>query len=449
VKRLLPRSLIGQMALLLGVALLVAQLANFALILNERQKLSLAQNQGPAITRFTAVAADLEQAAPEFRTAVLEDASRRGAQFRLEAQSGVAAEAEREPGVESRLAEALAESGVKAAATQAAFGSAVRRDRGGGGPARTLLLSAKLAGGSWLNARLFTPRSDPWLAARLAAATLLLYQIVLGATLALVARLARPLRDLTRAAESFGGREPPPDVAERGPGDIRRAVEAFNAMNRRVVSLLDEKDHMLGAIGHDLRTPLASLRIRAEGVEPESERERIVAKIDEMAATLEDILVLARTGRAREEKRPVDLEALADAVVEDYRALGRDVALDPSEREVAAVQPNLIRRAIRNLIDNGLAYGGGSVRLTVRREGGRLRIEVRDRGPGLSPEMLARAGEAFYRGEESRSRRTGGTGLGLAIARAVAESHGGRLGLANAEGGGLVATIEIAAGEAG
>jgi signal transduction histidine kinase len=435
VSRLLPRSLIGQMALLLGIALLVAQLVNFALILNERQKLSLAQNQGPAITRFVAVAADLQQAPPEFRSAVIEDASRRGAQFRLEARSEVGV-GERETGLESRLAEALAASGVNAEATQAAFGSAIRRERGGGEPARTLLLSAKLSGGEWLNARLFTPRGDPWLAGRLAAATLLLYLIVLGATLALVARLARPLRDLTRAAESFGGREAAPAVAERGPGDLRRAIEAFNAMNRRVVSLLDEKDHMLGAIGHDLRTPLASLRIRAEAVEPEEERERIVAKIDEMAATLEDILVLARTGRAREEKRPVDLEALADALVEDYLALGRDIAFEPSGRQVAPVQPNLIRRAIRNLIDNAIAHGGGSVRVAVRR------------GPGLSSELMARAGEAFYRGEESRSRRTGGAGLGLAIARAVAESHGGRLSLANAEGGGLVAAIEIPAGEA-
>jgi signal transduction histidine kinase len=445
VSRLLPRSLIGQMALLLGLALLIAQSINFALILNERQKLSLAQNQGPAITRFVAVAADLQQAAPEFRSAVIEDSSRRGAQFRLEARSGIAAEAEREPGLESRLAEALAAAGVKAEAAQAAFGSAARRDRVE--PARTLLLSARLAGGSWLNARLFTPRPDPWLAGRLAAATLLLYLIVLGATLLLVARLARPLRDLTRAAESFGGREPAPDVAARGPGDIRRAVEAFNAMNRRVVSLLDEKDRMLGAIGHDLRTPLASLRIRAESVEPAEERERMVAKIDEMAAALEDILILARTGRAREEKRPVDLSALADALVEDYRSLGRDVALEPSARQVAPVQPNLIRRAIRNLVDNGLAYGGGPVRLAVRREGERLLIEVRDRGPGLSPEMLARAGEAFTRGEESRSRQTGGAGLGLAIAKAVAESHGGRLSLANAKGGGLAASIELPVGE--
>ncbi|MEA3009593.1 MAG: two-component system, OmpR family, response regulator [Sphingomonadales bacterium] len=436
-----PRSLVGQMALLLGLALLVAQLINFALILNERQKLSLAQNQGPAITRFAAVAADLQQAPPDLRFAVIEDASRRGAQFRIEARP--ATTDPREAGIEAGLAQALSEAGIRSPETRAAFGSAVRRN--GGGPAQTLLLSARLPAGDWLNARLFTPRPDPWLAGRLAVATLFLYLIVLSASLLLVARLARPLRDLTGAAEGFGGREPAPAVAERGPLDLRRAIHAFNAMNRRVVSLLDEKDRMLGAIGHDLRTPLASLRIRVESVEPADERERLVAKIDEMAATLEDILVLARTGRAREEKRSVDIPALVDALVEDYRALGRDVELVPGGRHVAAVQPNLLRRAIRNLVDNGLAHGGGSVRIAVHAAGARVAIEVRDSGAGLSEAMLARAGEAFYRGEESRSRETGGAGIGLAIVRAVAENHGGELRLANLPDGGLAATLELPA----
>jgi signal transduction histidine kinase len=448
VTRLLPRSLIGQMALLLSLALLVAQAVNFALILNERQKLSLAQNQGPAITRFASVAADYRQAAPEFRPAVLEDATRRGARFERSAQSLVPEAGPRETGLETRLRDALASADVEAPEVRVAFGSAVRRERSGSGgePAQTLLLSAKLAGGEWLNARLFTPRADPWLASRLAAATLLLYLIVLGATLFLAARLVRPLRDLTGAAEGFGGREAPPAVAARGPADLRRAIEAFNAMNRRLVSLLDEKDRMLGAIGHDLRTPLASLRIRAEGVEPAEDREPIVAKIDEMAAMLEDILVLARSGRAREEERPIDVSALADAVVEEYRALGRDVTIEDSPRQVATVQPNLLRRALRNLVDNGLAYGRGPVRVSVAREEGRVVLEVRDHGPGLPADVLERGGEAFFRGENSRSRQTGGTGLGLAIARAAAESHGGELILSNAPDGGLAARIVLPAG---
>jgi signal transduction histidine kinase len=433
------------MALLIGAALLVAQLVNFTLILSERQKLSLAQNQGPAITRFVSTAADLANAAPEFRQPLLEDASRRGAQFALASQSNLPADAARDADVEDRVRQSLTQNNLPASEVRAAFSAFPRTERSGRGERRgdvqLLLVSAHLADG-WLNARLVTPRPDPWLAARLGSATLLLYLIVLGATLVLAGRIARPLRALTEAAERFGGREAAPEVAPRGPVDLRRAIEAFNAMNRRVVSLLDEKDRMLGAIGHDLRTPLASLRIRAETALDDEDRNRMVATIEEMTATLEDILVLARTGRAREEARKVDVTALVDAVAEEFRELGRDVEMVSSERSVAHVQPALLRRAVRNLVDNAVKYGG-SARVAVRGEDGRVLIEVTDRGPGLPSDQLTRAAEPFYRGEASRNRETGGTGLGLAIAAAVAESHAGALRLANRPEGGLVATLEI------
>jgi signal transduction histidine kinase len=425
------------MALLIGAALFVAQLANFALVLNERQKLSLAQNQGPAVSRYAGTAADLLQAPKEFRSAVLEDASRRGARFRVEPASAVTADGVREPGVEARLADSLASAGVRAAEVRAAFGPP--RGRGG----RSLLLSAHLTPSEWLNASLATPAPDPWLAFRLGAATLFLYLIVLGATLFLAARIARPLRDLARGAESFGGRELPPVVEPRGPGDLKRAIEAFNAMNARVSALLDEKDRMLGAIGHDLRTPLASLRLRAEAIEEGETRDRIVVITEEMAAMLEDILVLARSGRLREPPRRVDVAALAETVADEFTELGAIVAFASEGRAVTSVRSDLLRRAIRNLVDNAVKYGGSAKVRVEAGEGDTIRIEVADRGPGLPPDQLVRAAEPFYRAEESRSRSTGGAGLGLAIAHAVAESHGGTLTLANRDGGGLLAILTL------
>jgi signal transduction histidine kinase len=223
---------------------------------------------------------------------------------------------------------------------------------------------------------------------------------------------------------------------------VRRAVEAFNAMNRRTLALLDEKDRMLGAIGHDLRTPLASLRIRAENMGPDEERERLVSTVEEMAATLEDMLTLARTGRAREPVRPVDLAALADALVEEYRELGAAAAFIASERAVLAVQPNLFRRALRNLIDNALAYGGGATVAVEEREE-EIELRVEDEGPGIPAERLDEVLEPFRRLEQSRNRASGGAGLGLAIADAVARSHGGRLALANRPEGGLRASLTL------
>jgi signal transduction histidine kinase len=275
---------------------------------------------------------------------------------------------------------------------------------------------------------------------RLGAATLLLYLIVLGASLWLTLRIARPLRDLTRAAERFQGRADPIVVEPSGPDDLRLAIEAFNAMNRRVVMLIDEKDHMLGAIGHDLRTPLASLRIRIESMEPEDERDAAIAKIGEMTAMLEDILVLARSGRAREELRRVEVSALVEAVTEDYVELGKPVTFEPSERHVLEVQPNLLRRALRNLIDNAVGYGG-SARVAVVAVDGGVEIRVADAGPGIAVADLEQVLQPFHRLEASRNRDTGGTGLGLAIAQSIAESHGGRLRLSQGEPHGLIAAV--------
>ena len=237
---------------------------------------------------------------------------------------------------------------------------------------RALILSVQLADGNWFNGRLAVPRPDPWIALRLAASTLLLYFFLLAAMIWIAARLARPLRNLTAAADRFQGRGEAPQVEPTGPADLKRAILAFNAMSARVSAMLDEKDRMLGAIGHDMRTPLASLRIRAESVEPEDERQRMIATIEEMTAMLDDTLALARTGRAGEKVRQVDLNALADAVVEEFRALGHDVEMMEGARQTAPVQPNLLRRALRNLIDNGVKYGG-AVKVAVLAAGERRR----------------------------------------------------------------------------
>nr|WP_314447334.1 ATP-binding protein [uncultured Sphingomonas sp.] len=431
------------MLLLIGLALLLAQAVNFAFVLNEQQKLSLAQNEGPAISRF------VQAAVHASGTGLVPPRAGRGANFTFADEAltdrvGL----ERSPEVEGRVATALADAGISASQVRAAKTIDVGRFAPGGrdrrlhqrrGERQVLLLAAKLPSGVWLNGRLDAPRSDPWLIARLLAATLVLYALVLAATWWIARRIVRPVRDLTVAAESFHGRSEPVNVEPRGPADIRRAVEAFNAMNTRLSSLLNEKDRMLGAIGHDLRTPLASIRIRAENMEPASERDRLISTVEETAAMLEDILVLARTGRNREESRAMNVTALIDAIVEDYRERGCDVSFEAGAAHVADIQPNLLRRAVRNLIDNALRYGR---RARVRVVNGPA-IEIDDDGPGIAEAELADVMEPFKRLERSRSRETGGAGLGLAIAKAVAEAHGGTLRLSNRASEGLTASLSL------
>ena len=447
-RRLLPRSLLGQMVLLMGTALLIAQLVNLSLLLNREQRLALAQSEGPAVARFVQTASLVTALGGD---ALPDPPRRRGWRpraFTLARTSIVGPTSDRDARLERKLASALRDANVpaldvRAGRNNAAASSGLAQRRFDRGPPRQLiLLSAQLTDGQWLNARLFAPRQDPWLIYRLIGATLLLYLLVLGAIFWIARRIARPLHDLTRAAEGFAGRGEAPSVDPSGPADLRQAIEAFNAMNRRVVALLDEKDRMLGAIGHDLRTPLASMRIRAEGLEPEAEREALVRTIEEMTETLEDILVLARTGRSREKARLMDVAALVDSTIEDFRALDRPVTFEESRRVPLEVHPNLLRRAIRNLVDNAVKYGGVA-RVRVVAEGQGAAIEVDDDGPGISDDRLEQVMQPFERLEASRSRDTGGVGLGLAIASAVAQAHGGSLTLINRPEGGLRARLVI------
>jgi signal transduction histidine kinase len=213
-------------------------------------------------------------------------------------------------------------------------------------------------------------------------------------------------------------------------------------MRSRIFAMLDEKDRMLGAIGHDLRTPLASLRVRTESVEDDGERARMSETITEMNRMLEDILSLARAGRSSEAQQKVDLSALADAVVEDFLELGSPVDMADSERAVGNVRPQQIRRALRNLIENAIVYGERA-HVSVEREEGAIRLIVADDGPGIAEDRMDEMMMPFTRLEGSRNRETGGAGLGLALVRAIMAEHGGALKLANRAEGGLEASLVL------
>jgi len=179
-------------------------------------------------------------------------------------------------------------------------------------------------------------------------------------------------------------------------------------------------------------------------MEPEAERQKAVRTIEEASELLEDILELSRQGKSREPERTVDVSMIVEDIAEDYSETGAPVVADETERAVAVVRPVLLRRALRNLIDNAVTYGGNA-RLTVEAAEGRIMIHVDDDGPGMSAEALASATDPFYRGEASRNRETGGAGLGLTLAEAIARAHGGALVLENRPGKGFRATIDLPA----
>lgn len=303
----------------------------------------------------------------------------------------------------------------------------------------------------WLVARVLVPTGERAFFATFFAQTLLLYLVLMGAIALILRRITRPLAAMTGRLERFAQtRSPDGQMEPQGPDDVRRLIVAHNAMESRIAALLDEKDVMLGAIGHDLKTPLAALRVRIESVEDDTERGRMAATIEDIVRSLDDILSLARVGRPSDPREQTELSALVASVAEEYEDMGAAVELLDTQRIVLPLRATWLRRAFRNLIDNALRYGQRA-RVSLVRETRQAVIWIEDDGPGIAEADLERMFEPFSRGEPSRNTETGGAGLGLTLARAIAEQHGGALTLANRRdrGGkvvGLVATLTLPLG---
>lgn len=297
--------------------------------------------------------------------------------------------------------------------------------------------------GQWLVARVRQRRDASDLIWPLLMQTLSIYVVLVGALAFILRRITRPLAKLTERTERFAKtRDVDGQMAPQGPDDVRRLIAAHNAMENNISALLDEKDVMLGAIGHDLKTPLAALRVRVESVEDETERGRMAETIEDITRSLDDILSLARVGRASDPAERSELSALIASVVEEYEDMGAPVRLGETSRTVAELRQTWLRRALRNLIDNAIRYGGEAT-VSLRSDGGEAVIAVDDSGPGISEDAMADMMNPFTRGDPSRNKGTGGAGLGLALARAIAEQHGGTLRLANRSEGGLRAEFRL------
>ncbi|AUW57940.1 two-component sensor histidine kinase [Sphingobium sp. SCG-1] len=439
-QRLLPKSLVGQIILIVALALFVAQAINFTLLLRERNRMLLTTATAPAVARIVDGLDRSESDRP------------RGAPNRVGfSNSRPFLGGVRRADAEKRALDMLQDVGIRPINIMAfedvdeprfSRRSKVRDrfDPLGARKVHRLTLTIEYRPGLWVTAQSRMGKGLLRLNGWLVGQTLILYVIVLLPLLWVGRRLARPLKELTEAARQFATTGAADPVQERGPGDVRDMTMAFNAMRARLLSMLDEKDRMLGAIGHDLRTPLASLRVRTESVEDEAERARMSDTIEEMSRMLDDILSLARAGRSMEPSVKVDLSALADAVVEDFIELGSLVEMADSDRAVAPVRPQLIRRALRNLIENAVVYGDRA-RVSVVGEEAVIRISVSDEGPGIAEDRMDEMMEPFTRLEGSRNRETGGAGLGLALVRAIVAEHGGSLRLVNRPEGGLEASL--------
>ena len=255
-------------------------------------------------------------------------------------------------------------------------------------------------------------------------------------------RLARPIREFARAAERLGVDLPAPPLAVRGPQELRSTIQTFNRMQERLRRFLEDRTQMLAAISHDLRAPLARLRLRAELVADGEQQRKMFDDLDSMNAMIESTLAFARDNARQEPRTLVDLGVLVGDVCEDAGDSGEKVAYAGQRGVDVPCRPTLIRRAVANLIDNAVKYGE-SARVKIVHEADRVVIVVDDDGPGIPADEQEKVFAPFYRREAARNPAKAGVGLGLSIARTVAREHGGDVTLRNRDGGGLSALIEL------
>lgn len=304
------------------------------------------------------------------------------------------------------------------------------------------IAAIQLRDGSWA---VFTVGRQSWglsrIERRVIALSIGILSIILVA-LASTRLLARPIEHFTTAAERFGRDPKAAPIAELGPIELRRAARAFNGMQASVQRFIEDRTQMVAAISHDLRTPITRLRLRAEFVEDEEQRDRMLGDLDQMAEMIEATLAFARDDAASEPLTRLDLPSLLESMVDEAIDAGHEASYAGPAHRIFHGRPVALRRALGNLVDNAIKYGEAVEIGFAETEGG-CRITVADRGPGIAATEHERVFQPFVRLEGSRNRDTGGTGLGLSIARSIIRGHGGEIDLENRPEGGLRVLISL------
>ncbi|WP_028536228.1 ATP-binding protein [Paludibacterium yongneupense] len=462
--RRIPKTLFGQMLLVFFSGLLLVQLIGMWLMLDDRSRLNYKLLAEYAAQRTAGIASVLDHADAYERARLASSLSvppttltmdvpwSRGP---LDSSDGARAFA---AAVEQGLARPLSVqvlSVEQISPEQLDFDAHGREfHRSGHGPrvgerkaplfARTFLAQVRLHDGTVVTFHQMLPQIAQDVPYRMIALLLLLLLSVGLLSGWAVRRLTRPLAGFANAAAGLAQNLDQPPLMENGPLEVRRATQAFNAMQRDLRRYLATRSQALSGVSHDLRLPITRLRLRLEEVDSPSLRRKMEHDLSEMDDMIGHTLDFLRAGSDAETPVMLNLDALIDSVIEDMEDLGAHIERTGAVRQPLRLRANAMRRCIANLLDNARRYGGeGLIRVTVEDSATEIAIRIDDQGPGIAAADREQVFEPYVRLESSRARHTGGTGLGLAISKAVLESHGGRIELGDAPGGGLRVSLTL------
>jgi len=463
--RLLPQSLFGRLVLVMLTGLVLAQLLTAFILLRDRGQVLYEAVRENLIVRTAGIVRLLDSLSPAERQRLLPLLTGSEFQITLSPQPLPAIDVETDSRVASdvvrrQLSARLPEKSdirvsVEGAVMEMPVPGMHRRMMGGppmSGPwayargvhamARFFRIQVELADGSWVRFERGLPEElFDWPGKLLVAIAVLLLSVILISLFG-VHSIVRPLRELRQAAEGLGKdiHQPPLDLT--GPGEVRETARAFNTMQQRLKSYLDDRAGILAAVSHDLKTPLTRIRLRAEMMDDDELRTKTMKDLDDMEAMVVATLDFMRGAETAEASLRLDLMALLESIQQDALDAGKPVSIEGHVDTPYTGKPLALKRCLVNLVENAVRYGGrGEIGIDETPQ--EVIIEIRDRGPGIPEPMLEKVFDPFVRLEGSRAQHTGGSGLGLGIARNIARAHGGDLTLHNREGGGLCARLRL------
>ncbi|QTL01744.1 two-component sensor histidine kinase [Aquabacter sp. L1I39] len=306
------------------------------------------------------------------------------------------------------------------------------------GPGPREVVALRLADGRWLNVPMDVSMTlpPPSFPLRLVAWLMLTGIGFTAVILVVVNRLLRPLVLLQKTVDEIGPNGELPVLKEVGSAEVRAAVRTINALGERLRGAMESRMRIVAAAAHDLRTPLTRLRLRAEFLSDEDEREKWFADLEELDRIADSAIRLVREEVSTSELEVLGLDELAGAVCDEARQSGLSADLEEGEPVLVPARPLSLKRAVRNLVVNAATHGRGA-RLKVWSDGENAHLLVQDEGPGIPEALLDRAFEPFFRIDPARQAAIPGAGLGLAIAHEIITRHGGTLRLTNRAKGGL------------
>ena len=301
----------------------------------------------------------------------------------------------------------------------------------------------------WLILQMPVPPSRPWHSPTFLLAFVLMTLAAAALSFWAVRRLTGPVATLAAAAERLGRDVNAAPLPEDGPDEVARAAVAFNTMASRIRRFVQDRTFLLSAIGHDLRTPITRLKLRAEFIDDDELRDKFLSDLDELDTMVSATLAFGRDTADAEPAVALDLSSLLRTVLDECADArpesAENLAFDGAEHLTLHGRSVALKRAFANLIGNAVKYGGSARVKLAPPTNGMIAVTVEDDGPGVPPDQLERVFDPFYRVEDSRNRETGGTGLGLPIARNIFRAHGGDVTLGNRAEGGARATVTLPA----